>query len=145
MKLAEPLGLKGGKCEQGEAACAEFVENPYSARSKEHLRQNVLAFRQLFLGNAANGTQGLGFDDLIDSVNNGENVSATMEADINEALNAIDALGSMSLQEAVTDANGVNLAKGIHESTKKITDRLKSDFLNILGLTIPAAAAGDGD
>ena len=68
-----------------------------------------------------------------------------MEADINSALDAIDALGSMSLQTAVTDANGVNLAKGIHESTKKITDRLKNDFLNILGLTIPAAAAGDGD
>jgi len=144
-KLAEPLGLKGGKCTQGEADCANFVENPLSARSKEHLRQNLLAFQQVFLGNAANGSQGLGFDDLIDAVNGGENVSAAMEADINSALNAIDALGGTSLQAAVTDVNGVNLVKGIHESTKNITDRLKHDFLNILGLSIPAAAAGDGD
>ena len=145
VKLAEPLGLKGGKCTQGEASCANFVENPLSACSKEHLRQNLLAFQQAFLGNAANGSQGLGFDDLIDAVNGGVNVSATMEADINEALDAIDALGGMTLQAAVIDANGVNLAKEIHASTKKITDELKQDFLNILGLTIPAAAAGDGD
>jgi predicted lipoprotein len=145
IKLAEPLGLKGGKCNQGEAGCASFVENPLSARSKEHLRQNLLAFQQVFLGNTTNGAEGSGFDDLIDAVNGGENISAGMEADINSALDAIDALGSMSLQTAVTDVNGVNLAKGIHESTKKITDRLKNDFLNILGLTIPAAAAGDGD
>jgi predicted lipoprotein len=145
IKLAEPLALKGGKCTQGAAECAGFVENPLSERSKQHLRQNLLAFEQIFLGNTADGTQGPGFDDLIDTVNGGENISAGMAADINSALNAIDALGEMTLKEAVTDTNGVNLAKGIHESTKKITDRLKNDFLNILGLTIPAAAAGDGD
>lgn len=140
MKLAEPLGLKGGKCVQGEAACADAVENPYSARSKEHIRQNLLAFQQVFLGGS-----GLGYDDMIDTIHNGENVSAMMEADINTALNAIDALENQSLQAAVSDINGLNLAKGIHESVKSITDRLKSDFVNILGLSIPAAAAGDGD
>lgn len=145
IKLAEPLDLKGNKCEQGEPACAELVENPLSERSKEHIRQNIVAFRQLFLGNAADGSQGMGFDDLIDSVSDGENVSGAMEADINEALAAIDALDPLTLKEAVVDSNGVNLAVGVHESTKKITDRLKNDFLTVLGLTIPAAAAGDGD
>ncbi|SFR65302.1 Predicted lipoprotein [Marinobacter daqiaonensis] len=144
IKLAEPLALKGDKCEQGTSACAEFVENPISARSKEHLRQNILAFQRVFLGNSADGSEGLGFDDLIDAVN-GDNVSAAMETDINEVLIAIDNLGDRSLKEAVTDSNGVNLAKGVHESTKKVTDRLKNDFLQVLGLSIPAAAAGDGD
>lgn len=145
IKLAEPLALKGGKCIQGEADCATLVENSLSARSKEHIRQNLLAFQQVFLGNSAAGVEGLGYDDLIDAANGGENVSATMEADINNSLNALDALGSLSLKQAVTDANGINLATGVHESVKKITDRLKSDFLNLLGLSIPGTAAGDGD
>lgn len=145
IKLGEPLGLKGDKCQPGTQACAVLVENPLSARSKQHLRQNLLAFQQLFLGNSADGMQGLGFDDLIDSVSTGGNTSATMEADISEALNAVDALGELSLQAAVADENGYNLAKGIHESTKKITDRLKNEFLTVMGLAIPAAAAGDGD
>jgi predicted lipoprotein len=145
VKLAEPLDLKGNKCDQGAPACGALVENPFSERSKEHIRQNIETFQQMFLGNAADGTEGMGFDDLIDSVSDGENVSAAMEADINEALDALDALDLMSLKEAVTDSNGVNLAVGVHESTKKITDRLKNDFLAVLGLTIPAAAAGDGD
>lgn len=145
IKLAEPLDLKGNKCEQGQPACAGLVENPLSARSKEHIRQNLLAFQQMFLGNTADGNTGVGFDDLIDSVSDGENVSAAMETDISEALAAVDALDPMTLKEAVTDSNGVSLAEGLHESTKKITDRLKNDFLAVLGLTIPDAAAGDGD
>lgn len=145
IKLAEPLALKGDKCVQGEADCATLVENVLSARSKEHIRQNLLAFEQVFLGNSAAGVEGLGYDDLIDAANGGENVSAAMEADISNALNALDALGSLSLKQAVTDVNGINLATGVHESTKKITDRLKSDFLNLLGLSIPGTAAGDGD
>jgi hypothetical protein len=106
IKLAEPLGLKGGKCTQGEPACASAVENPLSP--------------------------------------SGDNVSASMEAAINETLASLDAIDT-SLQAAVTDANGVNLAKGAHESSKKITDRLKNDFLTVLGLGIPDSAAGDGD
>lgn len=145
IKLAEPLALKGDKCIQGEAPCATLVENPLSARSKEHIRQNLLAFQQVFLGNTSTGSEGLGYDDLIDAANAGENVSAAMEADINSALDALDALGGMSLKQAVIDVNGINLAKGVHESIKKITDRLKSDFLVVLGLSIPDSAAGDGD
>lgn len=55
IKLAEPLGLKGNKCDQGEPACAELVESPLSERSKEHIRQNIVRFQQLLLGNAAAG------------------------------------------------------------------------------------------
>jgi predicted lipoprotein len=142
-KLAEPLGLKGNKCDQGQPECAESVESLYSERSREHIRQNLITFRQLFLGNSADGTGGPGFDDLIDSAS-GENVSAAMEADINETLAAIDQL-DLSLQAAVTDINGINQVEGIWESSKKVTDRLKNDFLTVLGLSIPAAAAGDGD
>lgn len=145
IKLAEPLALKGDKCTQGQADCAMLVENVLSARSKEHIRQNLLAFEQIFLGNSAAGIEGLGYDDLIDAANGGENVSAAMEADISNALNALDALGNLSLKQAVTDVNSINLATGVHESVKKITDRLKSDFLNLLGLSIPGTAAGDGD
>jgi uncharacterized protein len=142
-KLAEPLGLKGNQCNQGEPACARAVENFYSERSKQHIRQNLITFRQLFLGNHSDGTEGLGFDDLIDSAS-GENVSAAMEADINETRLAIDDL-NLSLQVAVTDMNGVNQVVGIWESSKKVTDRLKNDFLTVLRLSIPVAAAGDGD
>lgn len=143
IKLAEPLGIKGSTTCDG--SCPELVENPLSKRSKEHVRQNLLAFQSLFLGNAGNSTEDrLGFDDLLNAAS-GENASAGMEADVQNALDSLDAFDSsffVALDGSAPDQGSVQV---VFDQTKKVTDRLKVEFLELIGLSIPNSAAGDGD
>ncbi|MDX1588910.1 MAG: imelysin family protein [Oleiphilaceae bacterium] len=141
IKLAEPLGIKG-TCDN---ACPELVENPLSQRSKEHVRQNMVAFQSLFLGNAADSTEArLGFDDLLNAAS-GENVAGAMETDINATLDEIANLSGSFFAALDGAATGREQIQVIHDKAKKVTDRLKEDFLTVIGLSIPDAAAGDGD
>ena len=57
LKLGVPLGINAS-C--SAVACPEIVESIYSANSFANIRDNLVAFRNLFTG-----AEGSGFDDYI--------------------------------------------------------------------------------
>lgn len=140
-KLAEPLGLKPNSCGTSETGCAAAVESPLSATSKANIRTNLVTLQTLYSGNVMGAEAHLGFDDFLDAAGD-STTSAGMLASIADAISAIDNIPGSLASAVETDYNAVSNA---HGALKVVTDRLKSDFLTVLGLSIPGSAAGDGD
>ena len=148
IKLAVPLCGDKLDCPDDGQVTPEEVENPFSERSKEHVRQNLVTFQTLFLGNKeGESPTRSGLDDLLDAVNE-ENISSMMETDTQETLDDLNGIGEgVTLTQALQPGNttGEDAVRDVWESAQDITDRLKNDFLTTLSLSIPGSAAGDGD
>jgi predicted lipoprotein len=141
-KLAKPAGIQANSCGAAGTVCPAAVESPFSHTSKDHIRNNFVALQMLFLGNAPDALEErLGFDDYLDAAGD-VNVSAVMEQDIQGAISAVDNIPGTLADAVVSNFESVNSAYG---AAKLVTDRLKNDFLKVLGLSIPGSAAGDGD
>lgn len=137
LKLAAPLGITGA-CTSGPT-CPDLVESPHGDLGLESLRANVRGFRALFTG-ALDG-EGTGYIDLLNEV--GANDLATdMERELSEAVARLDDLGGSfidalgSQEQALRDA---------HSEIKDVTDLLKSQFVSVLALEVPAEGAADND
>jgi len=134
VKLAEPLGLFINEC--GSAPCPEEVESKYASQSITHILNNLLAFNRLL-----SGDDGSGFVDfLIDS--NAQDIADTMSSDVQLALSDVQAY-QQSL--AITLAENPEQVFQTHAEIKKVTDQLKTDFINSLALELPQTSAGDND
>lgn len=147
IKIAEPLCGEKTNCPDSGQPDVEKVENPYSNRSKAHINQNFIAFQTLFLGNREGEASQPGFDDFLDAINSeedGKTVSSMMETDIQQAIDDLSRVNG-TLVEALGTTSGEDSVRDVWQSAQDVTDRLKNDFLAVLGLSIPDAAAGDGD
>ncbi len=139
LKLAVPAGLAA---ECATVTCPEKLELRESRHGEAALRENLLAFQLLFHGGASFDEQALGFDDWLTAAGAGE-LSATMAADLAAALAAIDAIPGSDLEAALaTEPKSLETAYG---AVKKITDQLKTEFVTVLDLELPDAAATDND
>lgn len=144
IKLADPLRLKASACgpaSPGEI-CLEAVESPWSGTSKANVRNNVAALRLMYLGNEPGAAPALGFDDYLSSVD-GDNVSSILANNMDAAVASVGTNMPDTLTRTLQTSPG--LVESAHSSVKTVTDLLKNEFLEVLGLSIPAAAAGDGD
>ncbi len=133
-KLAEPLGLVANVC--GAQACPEAVESKYSAHSLANILNNLIGFEKLLTGN-----EGLGFVEYLKDVGDEETANA-MTTDISNAITTINAY-EQSLAETL--ANNPAQVEQTHADVKKVTDKLKIDFINSLALELPKTSAGDND
>jgi len=133
-KLAEPLGLVANEC--GTQACPEAVESKYSAHSFANILNNLIGFEKLLTGN-----EGLGFVEYLIDVGD-EETANTMTADVTNAIADISAY-EQSLAEALT--TNPEQVEQTHAEVKKVTDKLKIDFINSLALELPKTSAGDND
>lgn len=136
-KLAQPLGLKN--CTK--MLCPEFVESPWADQGKEHLRNNLLGFRALFVGGTVS-PDALGFDDLLKSVG-AEEVSSRVLREVDGAQAAIQQLGDKTLSQAL-QADSMSVLR-IHDALKLVTDTLKQDFTTALAIQPPRRVEGDHD
>lgn len=142
VKLRVPLGLSSNSC--GGRPCPEDVESPHSRTSKDHVRNNLLAFQELFLGNeSGTGDARLGFDDFLNQQD--PNVSSLMESAITGAVASVSEANFPGTMYDDLESNDGNLVAAAQSAAKVLTDQLKEDFINVLGLQIPGSAAGDGD
>lgn len=116
------------------------VESLHAGASLAHIRDNIVAFREVFTGGAP-GTTNLGFDDLLASVGQTA-LSDDILVKIDVALAAADAVPG-PLETAVNTHPTEVYA--LYEALKAISDILKSQFISVLGLQAPASAAGDND
>lgn len=134
-KVAIPAGIS---LYCGAETCPASVESALSDSSLAHVRQNLIVFRHLFTGGDGSA---LGFDDLLISVEQ-EALAQQVVTAVDDAVAAVDAVEG-PLETAV-DAHPDQVAT-LHAAIKGVTDLLKGQFLQILSLDRPAAAAGDND
>lgn len=135
-KLGRPVGYT----DCFAASCPEAVELPFSRGSTLHIRNNLKGFRRLFQGCADDGS-GLGFDDWLVAVGAGDLAARMLDA-LAGAESALAALPN-ALDSAVTgDLPSVQLA---YARVKVLTDLLKTEFVTMLNLELPAAVEGDND
>jgi uncharacterized protein len=137
-KLAEPAGLSDA-C--ASASCPTRLESRYARQSKQHLRQNLVMFRRMLAGDPE-GSGRLSFEALLDRVGAPDVASAMLGA-TDAAIRAVDALGELTLAEALeSNLDGV---RAIHAAVKGVTDELKTRFISVLDLELPRIAEGDND
>lgn len=134
------LGIPLGVFECGAGLCPEALESRYANVSTANIRQNYLGFRRLFQGCGGNYT-GLGFDDWLDAIGASE-LRGRMLTALAGAQRAIDALDP-PLEVSITQHTDRVLA--VHTALKQLTDLLKTEFITVLDLELPAGAGTDND
>ena len=153
-KIGIPTGVKA---ECSSYSCADLIESPYSESSLTNIRNNLIGFREVF-----NGGDGVGFDDLITDADFAD-ITTSVQTKIADAIANIDA-ASVSLNDqatsitdettasACTNAYGSPDTSSIDYSAcsltgllKRITDVLKIEFVNIVGVNLPGSVQSDND
>jgi predicted lipoprotein len=153
-KVGIPTGVKS---ECSSYSCADLIESPYSETSLTNIRNNLVGFREIF-----NGADGVGFDDLITDADFAD-ITESVQSKIVDAIANIDA-GTVSLTDqatAITDdttASACTNAYGSPDTSsenysacsltgllKRITDVLKIEFVNIVGVNLPGSVQSDND
>lgn len=135
LKLGKPAGLTA--CTT--PTCPEALESQFAGASKEHVRNNLLGFRQLFFGC---DDKAFAFEEHLLAIGAGDLAKQIADA-TTAALAAVDAIEEPDLLPALSaDLASV---KALHAAVKRITDLLKSQFLSVLDLEIPKRFATEGD
>jgi hypothetical protein len=135
-KFGGPLGLF--QCES--TTCLEQVEARLSKTSKQNAQANLAGFKQLMLGCDAQNT--LGFDDLLNSLEQNA-VAQSLTEKITAAETAMSAIDEADLETALSaDYNSV---LAVHTALRAITTVMKTQFVSVLDLELPAALATDND
>jgi len=132
MKLGEPLGITD--CDASQ--CPEAIESPWAEASKENVLANLIGFQILFLG-AEPGTDALGFDDLLVDMG-ASDVAADMAQATEAAISATEAVPGSFVEALEQDPASMEAA---HSAIQVLTDLLKTDFVSVLELELPADPA----
>ena len=140
MKVGESAGIVVNACGTIEEPCLREVEHRYADRATAAIRINLRALRAAFTGTTATA-DGPSFDDYLTAAGAPE-VGARMTGEIDAAIALADALPESFLTALASDRAAV---VALHAATRTFTNDLKSQFLTVLGLDIPADVAGDND
>jgi predicted lipoprotein len=141
MKLGEPAGITINSCATVQEPCLAELESQYAAHSLPSVVENLIAFEQVFLGNDAAGTPGVGFDDFLRELDAGA-LADKITSDITAARTAAEGLSGPLRDALSTDYNAV---VALHALVKTISDEMKSQFTAVLALELPDSAAADND
>ena len=132
------------------------MEHPYALIGKEALAQNVKALKEAFFGKRNDdGTAGFGFVSYLVASQASTDISQ-LSANFNQVeLNLNDVPGGQDFYDLfedfyVTDDSEVaqdqnNYAYLLYQSTKKVTDWLKTEFVVDLNTGLPGSVQGDND
>jgi uncharacterized protein len=136
LKLGEPLGIL--MCET--PTCPEALESRYANLDRSNILRNLEGFRRLFEG-CGPDHEGIGFDDWLAAIGMGELSERMLVALVSTevALTAIDAPFAEVL------ASDPESLRAVHAALKMLTDLLKTEFVSVLNLELPATAEGDND
>lgn len=142
-KLAIPLALPLNgviECINAPATCPERLESPRARISADNIRQNLIAFRQVFQG-CDPAFNGLGIDDWLRSIDQGD-LAERIVAALDGADAAAIAVGSL---EDATSTLPPTQALALHAAIKAITDLLKTELLMVLNVPTDIVPGGDVD
>lgn len=137
-KIATPLGLFANDC--GAEPCAQNVESKYADHSAENIEANLTGLLYVLQG-SQDADSGIGFDDFLIDVGDADTATRLMQ-DLRAAIATTQGLNDALSDTLNTDPQAV---EQLHSDVKKVTDTMKSDFINSLALELPATSAGDND
>ncbi len=135
-KLGVPLAI----IDCGAAGCPDTPESKVALHSKQQIQQNIAGFRALFTGGV--GEDALGFDDWLRAAG-AEDVADAMLADLGSAEAALLAIDEPTLTEALAEDPASVTA--LFDALSELAVHLKTDFVTVLDLELPAAVEGDND
>ena len=152
-KLAAPTGFGATDIvECAAVSCPDLAESRYSRVSRDNLRENLFAFRDLLTG--LDGGQGLnalmtgvGRGDLVTRLTTmiavATSVEASLTSDLETAVAAIPSRNDCIL--AATNRRGPPIVCEYLGRIDDITDTLRTEIVSTLNLRVPDYAAGDND
>lgn len=136
LKLAVPTALSVD-CPSA-TGCPGELESPWAGHARQNLAVNVRAVRDLFRGGAEDGH---GFDDLLVAAGAAE-LAEQMGTGLDTAVAAFE---GDTPDLATLIADDLDAAQALHADVKAVTDLLKSQFVVVLDLNVPASGAADND
>jgi predicted lipoprotein len=137
MKLGEPAGISGCLT----ATCFESLELPHARIGVLAILENLHGFDRMFRGEGP-GVGALGLDDLLVDVGAGA-VAAMLGEAIDAAVVALEALGSDSVEDAVTADPAAVLAA--YEALGVVQRIFKTDVVSALDIDPTSCVPGDND
>jgi predicted lipoprotein len=137
-KFGIPLGKMSGQT----SALPEKVEAYYSGISSELAKDHWKSIKNIWEGESLNGTDGMGFQEYLLSVEGGEDLNVqTLQQQANVEV-TLAGLPSGKLSDAITQQ--FTKVEPVHTELQKMTRFYKSDLSSLLGITI-TFSSGDGD
>lgn len=136
-RIGVPAGLIPTQCVS--VPCPERAEARPSRLSRDAILSNLDALRALLHGDFQ--AQGFGFDALLE-LRGAASLTAELDAALADAKAKAEALPG-PVDEAVV-SNPAAIA-ALHEAVRTFTTLMKSQFVTVLSLQVPAEGAGDSD
>lgn len=137
-KLGIPAGLR---IECTTDICPEAIESLWARASLDHVRANLEAFRDAYLGAPPAIADAPGFDDLLRSIG-----ATTLDDQIQTAIaacfTALDAVEGPLEAALILDHPDVVL---LHEALRALGTLFKVDVITLLDLELPTRLEGDAD
>lgn len=142
-KLAIPLSIPLNgviDCADAPGTCPERLESPFARMSTDNIRQNLIAFRQIFQG-CDQRYRGLGVDDWLRSIDQRDLADGVLSA-LDHADATVNALGA--LEDATIETPPAR-ALALHAAIKAVSDLLKTEVVMVLNVQLPIHVGGDVD
>lgn len=138
-KIGLPAGNRAGQTQ----AEPEKVESYYSSKSVQHIRENFISVENIWRGKSRSGTDGLGFDDWLNTLQDGQNLKAQTEAQfaVVHAQNTTFQDSEVLSQLIQSDLPRV---QNWYIEYQKCTRYIKSDLSSLIGIAITFSSS-DGD
>lgn len=138
-KLGLPLGKRPGQVQ----AEPQLVEAYYSGQSLAMLKTHLTAIENIWYGRAKNGQDGTGFREYLESVQGGNDLIVSTEAQLAALKAALAAVpDTPALSEQI--AGDKTKLEALYTELQKMTRFFKSDMSSLLGIAI-TYSSGDGD
>jgi hypothetical protein len=137
------VGLPAGKRPGQTQPEPQLVESYHSDKSLEMMKLHLAAIEKIYAGIGANGQDGLGLKDYVQSVVGGPELVTATEAQWAK-VNA--ALAAVPTDRPLSDLMAENhpTVDALHTELQKHTRYFKSDMSSLLGIAI-TFSSGDGD
>lgn len=138
-KLGIPAGIRAGQTQ----AEPDKSESYYSGYSTRHLKEHFKAIENIWRGNSRTGTEGIGFDDWLNSLQDGKALLSETQTKFEE-LKTLNNTFQDSISIAQFVQSDVSKVQNWYTEYQKFTRYVKSDLSSLIGIAI-TYSSGDGD
>ncbi len=138
-KLGLPMGKRPGQVQTEP----QLFEAYYSGKSLEMMQMHLQAIENIWRGKSKNGTDGIGFEEYLKTVEGGTDLVQSTE---NQLINITAALNAVPQNEPLSVLVNQNKQplENLYTELQKHTRFFKSDMSSLLGIAI-TYSSGDGD
>jgi predicted lipoprotein len=138
-KIGVPAGVRAGQTQPEPGK----TESYYSGNSTRHLKEHFKAIEYMWKGNSRSGQEGIGFDDWLNSLQDGKTLLSETRTRFDE-LQALNQSFNDSQSIAAYLQSDLNRVQNWYTEYQKFTRYIKSDLSSLIGIAI-TYSSGDGD